>query len=89
MADCHKFIHLHYRMADAANKTFESPFELILRRSSLAKDLKKVYDDLSSTGLVQIRVNRWIEVSFCLPHKVHQTSYMKRGFVMEPDAIDK
>lgn len=83
--------YFNFRMADttSSNKTYVSPFELILSRSSLARDLKKVYDDLSSTGLVQIRVNRWIEVSFCLPHKVHQTSYMKRGFVMEPEAIYK
>ncbi|KAL0266798.1 UNVERIFIED_CONTAM: hypothetical protein PYX00_009246 [Menopon gallinae] len=77
------------KIADTANGNFESPYELILHRSSLAKDLKKVYDDLRTTGLVQIRVNKWIEVSFCLPHKVHQTYYMKKGFIIEPDSIDK
>lgn len=78
-----------FRIADTIDGSCESPFELILHRSSLAKDLKKVYDDLCSTGLVHIRINKWIEVSFCLPHKVHQSSYIKKGFVVEPDVIDK
>ncbi|KAK6642302.1 hypothetical protein RUM44_014025 [Polyplax serrata] len=77
------------KIADTTDTNCESPFELILRRSSLAKDLKKVFDELSSTGLVHIRINHWIEVSFCLPHKVHQTSYMRQGFIVEPDVIDK
>jgi hypothetical protein len=64
----------------------ESPFELILKRSSLAKDLKTVYEDLCSTGQVHLKVNKWIEVSFCLPQKVHQ--FHNKDFLMEPEMID-
>lgn len=52
----------------------ESPYKLILGKSRLAKDLKKIYESLSTTGLVRIRLNRWIEISFCLPQKVHRLS---------------
>ncbi|XP_067011625.1 GATOR complex protein NPRL3 [Anabrus simplex] len=69
------------------NEDSDSPFELILRRSSLALDLKNVYDDLSSTGLVHVRVNGWIEVSFCLPQKVHQ--FHRKDFIIEPDSINR
>ncbi|XP_054169266.1 GATOR complex protein NPRL3-like [Oppia nitens] len=50
----------------------ESPYKLILLKSRLAKDLKTVYENLLTTGLVRVRLNRWIEISFCLPQKVHR-----------------
>lgn len=64
-----------------------SPFDLILRRSSLARDLRSAYDDLCLTGLVKLRINRWIDLSFCLTQKVHQ--FHKKGFMIEPEAIDR
>jgi len=67
---------------------FESSYENILQRCSLARDLRKVYEDLCCSGLVHIRVNQWIEVSFCLPHKVHQMSYLRKDFVVEPEAVE-
>lgn len=66
----------------------ETLYDLILQRCSLARDLQKVFQDLCSTGLVHIKVNHWIEVSFCLPHKVHQMWYMKNDFVIEPESIE-
>ncbi|XP_021939358.1 GATOR complex protein NPRL3 isoform X2 [Zootermopsis nevadensis] len=65
----------------------DTPFDLILQRSTLARNLKSVYDDLISTGLVHVRVNRWIEVSFCLPQKVHQ--FYKKDFIIEPESIHR
>ncbi|XP_046981734.1 GATOR complex protein NPRL3 isoform X1 [Schistocerca americana] len=65
----------------------ECPFELIVQRSALARKLRSVYEDLSTTGLVQIRINNWIEVSFCLPQKVHQCHC--RGIVLEPESIKR
>lgn len=32
-------------------------------------------------------INNWIQVSFCLPQKVHQSH--KKGFVVDPDIIDR
>jgi hypothetical protein len=65
----------------------DSPFDLILERSTLARNLKTVYDDLISMGVVHVRVNRWIEVSFCLPQKVHQ--FHKKDFIIEPESIHR
>ncbi|XP_063229317.1 GATOR complex protein NPRL3 isoform X2 [Bacillus rossius redtenbacheri] len=64
-----------------------SPFDLVLERSPLARDLRSLYDSLISTGLVHVRINGWIEVSFCLPQKVHQ--FHKKGFIIEPETIQK
>lgn len=50
-----------------------SPFQLILVRSLLAQHFKQAYDELSGSGIVQLRLNNWIEVSFCLPQKVHRS----------------
>ncbi|KAL1131278.1 hypothetical protein AAG570_010896 [Ranatra chinensis] len=65
----------------------KSPYEEILEKSSLARDLRRVYDDVKSTGLVHLRVNRWIELSFCLPQKVHHLN--NRGLVVDPETIDR
>ncbi|KAK7084489.1 Nitrogen permease regulator-like 3 [Halocaridina rubra] len=50
-----------------------SPYQLILDRSLLARHLKQAYDELLGSGIVQLRLNNWIEVSFCLPQKVHRS----------------
>ncbi|KAF4519521.1 hypothetical protein B566_EDAN010707 [Ephemera danica] len=65
----------------------ESPFDLILKRSALARDLKIVYDDLCSTGEVHMKINKWVEVSFCLPQKAHQ--FHNKDFLIEPEMINK
>lgn len=64
-----------------------SPFELILQRCSLARALRSAYDDLMSSGIVRLRVNRWIQLTFCLPQKVHQ--FHKKSFMIEPESIDR
>ncbi|XP_061404914.1 GATOR1 complex protein NPRL3 isoform X1 [Lethenteron reissneri] len=62
-----------------------SPFHHILPKSKLARDLKEAYDNLCSTGLVQLYINNWLEVSFCLPHKVHKIS----NNYISPEAIER
>ncbi|KAG6463375.1 hypothetical protein O3G_MSEX013834 [Manduca sexta] len=64
-----------------------SAFHLILQRSSLARSMKAVFEELSSTGIVQARINKWVFLSFCLPHKAHQIH--NRGLIIEPETIDK
>ncbi|XP_053328080.1 GATOR complex protein NPRL3 isoform X4 [Spea bombifrons] len=49
----------------------QSPFHHILPKCKLAKDLKETYDSLCTTGMVRLHINNWLEVSFCLPHKIH------------------
>ncbi|XP_063962050.1 GATOR1 complex protein NPRL3-like [Lytechinus pictus] len=52
----------------------ESPFHLMLQRSKLTQDLRDVYEGLHKNGIARVYINNWIEVSFCLPHKVHNVS---------------
>ncbi|XP_074113031.1 GATOR complex protein Nprl3 [Cotesia typhae] len=65
----------------------ESPYELILKKSLLAKDLKSAFDSLYNTGIVNLMINKWTLVNFCLPQKVHQIH--KKGFIMNPEMIDR
>lgn len=67
----------------------ESAFDLILHRSTLAKQLKGVFQDLIHTGLIRLRINNWLQVSFCLPQKVHQIHFHRKNFIIEPEAIDR
>ncbi|XP_020289168.1 nitrogen permease regulator 3-like protein isoform X2 [Pseudomyrmex gracilis] len=64
----------------------ESPYELILQRSSLARGLKSVFSNLSTSGIVSIIINKWIQVRFCLPQKVHLSH--KKG-LLDPEIIDR
>jgi len=62
-------------------------FEKILNHCQLAKDLKKVFEDVCTNGLIKLKVNNWVELSFCLPHKVHH--FYRDGLYFEPDSINK
>uniref|UniRef100_A0A0K8TF05 GATOR complex protein NPRL3 n=2 Tax=Lygus hesperus TaxID=30085 RepID=A0A0K8TF05_LYGHE len=73
--------------AEDSNPDNYKTFEVIVDQCSLAKDLKKVYDDLCNHGLVQLRVNGWVYVGFCLPHKVHYLH--NRTVKVSPEAITK
>ncbi|XP_023015389.1 GATOR complex protein Nprl3 [Leptinotarsa decemlineata] len=64
-----------------------SAFQIILEKCSLASNIKKMYEDLCNTGLVNLRINKWIPLSFCLPQKVHQ--WHMRGKIVEPEDIDR
>ncbi|NP_001083270.1 NPR3-like, GATOR1 complex subunit L homeolog isoform X1 [Xenopus laevis] len=63
----------------------QSPFHHILPKCKLARDLKEAYDSLCTTGVVRLHINNWLEVSFCLPHKIHCVG---SNFI-PPDAIEK
>jgi len=63
----------------------EHLFSLSTQRSSLAKDVQSIYHSLCSTGEVRLYLNKWIEISFCLPQKVYQLN-QPHTFV-EPETI--
>ncbi|XP_012280656.1 GATOR complex protein NPRL3 isoform X2 [Orussus abietinus] len=65
----------------------ESPYEVILQKSLLARDLKSVFDSLCASGMVNVTINNWIQVSFCFPQKVHHSH--KKGFIMNPRIIKR
>ncbi|KAJ8673394.1 hypothetical protein QAD02_004656 [Eretmocerus hayati] len=73
--------------SEEESETDESPYETILQKSSLARDLKSIFNSLSTSGIINIMINKWVQVSFCLPQKVHQTH--KKGFVVDPEIIDR
>lgn len=72
---------------DGYASTSEAAFQMILKKCTLASNIKKMYEDLSTTGIVNIRINGWITLSFCLPQKVHQ--WHLRGKIVEPKDIDR
>ena len=65
----------------------KSPFHLILQQSQLARDLRTIYEDLQATGTINLRINRWILVSCCLPQKVYHLH--DPGLVIEPSTINQ
>ncbi|OWF39378.1 Nitrogen permease regulator 3-like protein [Mizuhopecten yessoensis] len=67
----------------------ESPFSMILKRSSLAEDLKSMFESLCDNGVVKLLVNNFILVSFCLPHKIHRQPWASRNLYIEPGRIQR
>uniref|UniRef100_A0ACB8FJQ8 Nitrogen permease regulator-like 3 n=1 Tax=Sphaerodactylus townsendi TaxID=933632 RepID=A0ACB8FJQ8_9SAUR len=63
----------------------QSPFLHILPKCKLARDLKEAYDSLCTTGVVRLHINNWLEVSFCLPHKIHRVASRS----IPPEAIER
>eukprot|EP00064_Thunnus_orientalis_P010252 superscaffoldBa00001374_g10278 len=63
----------------------QSPFRQILPKCKLARDLKEAYDSLCTTGVVRLHINNWLEVSFCLPHKIHRIG----GNHIPPEALER
>ncbi|XP_034449415.1 GATOR complex protein NPRL3 isoform X2 [Hippoglossus hippoglossus] len=66
------------------NGSPQSPFRQILPKCKLARDLKEAYDSLCTTGVVRLHINNWLEVSFCLPHKIHRIG----GNHIPPEALE-
>ncbi|CAI5675874.1 GATOR complex protein NPRL3 isoform X6 [Oreochromis aureus] len=63
----------------------QSPFRQILPKCKLARDLKEAYDSLCTTGVVRLHINDWLEVSFCLPHKIHKIG----DTYIPPEALER
>ena len=63
----------------------ESPFHLIQQRSQLARDLRRIYEDLQTSGIIHLRINHWILISCCLPQKVYHLH--DPGLIIEPSSI--
>ncbi|XP_006637255.1 GATOR1 complex protein NPRL3 isoform X3 [Lepisosteus oculatus] len=68
-----------------ADGGLQSPFWQILPKCKLAQDLKEAYDSLCTTGAVRLHINNWLEVSFCLPHKIHRVG----GNHIPPEALER
>ncbi|XP_015920360.1 GATOR1 complex protein NPRL3 [Parasteatoda tepidariorum] len=62
----------HDEIASLPEDNEESPFQLILSRSELAVQLKMAFVDLKTNGMVRLKINGWIELSFCLPNTLEE-----------------
>ncbi|PNI12024.1 NPRL3 isoform 7 [Pan troglodytes] len=43
------------------------------------------YNSLCTSGVVRLHINSWLEVSFCLPHKIHYAA----SSLIPPEAIER
>lgn len=66
-----------------------SPYETMIEKSQLAKQLQQIYDSLNSHGVAHLYINNWIEINFCLPHKLHSLQVGYRSFKKQPESIQK
>lgn len=62
-------------------------FTRILEESTLAQCLKNVYQELCTSGLLNITINQSLTLCFCLPQKAHQSH--KKDAKVDPEAIDR
>ncbi|GAB6027325.1 hypothetical protein CHUAL_001607 [Chamberlinius hualienensis] len=60
-------------------------FAEILPQSTLAQELKSVYESLCNSGDVSILMNNWVKVSFNLPQRVY--SLVFKNIVIEPENL--
>lgn len=77
----------HDDVAALPEDSEESPYGIILSKSQLAKDLKTAYMDLKNKGCVHLKIHNWIEVSFCLPNKVHRLH--NKDIDIDPEVIEQ
>merc|ERR1740128_568075 len=63
----------------------EHLFSLAVERSQLAKDIQTIYHHICSKGEIRLYMNKWIELSFCLPHKVYRLTFPNSS--VEPETI--
>ena len=80
---------VHDDIATLSEDSLESPYGNILERSQLAQHLSQIYNSLDQHGEVHLYLNNWIEINFCLPHKLHYVQVGNKALTMEPDAILK
>lgn len=72
------------------NQSIKNVIQIFRDKTEATKSkliLFQIYQDLCSTGLLNITINQFITLSFCLPQKAHQ--FHKKGVVVEPEAIDR
>ena len=80
---------VHDDIATLPEDSIESQYGNILERSQLAQHLSQIYNNLGQHGEVHLYLNNWIEINFCLPHKLHYVQVGNKALTMEPDAFLK
>ena len=75
MVTCHDEIaaeQANNSVQSQVNYKYSSSYKIILDRSQLAGVLKNIFIQLLNDGVVNVQINNWINVNFCLPQKVHR-----------------
>ncbi|ODM97728.1 Nitrogen permease regulator 3-like protein, partial [Orchesella cincta] len=67
----------------------EKVFDDILAKSKLAQLMKRIYDDVCHSGFTFRRINNWVQISFCLPQRVHTHSFRSHAALVEPETIHR
>ncbi|XP_055332030.1 GATOR complex protein NPRL3-like [Paramacrobiotus metropolitanus] len=67
LLDMHQSIDSDSQKTDKTN-----PFVIVLEKNLLAKTLKQVFDEIVRRGTINVRINDWVQVSFCLLPKIHR-----------------
>ncbi|XP_015784202.1 GATOR complex protein NPRL3 isoform X2 [Tetranychus urticae] len=63
---------VHDEASSPSDEPRTSPYSLILQRSQLAADLKKIFEDLKFYGTVQLKLNKSSDLNLCIPQTVHR-----------------
>ncbi|XP_076076005.1 GATOR1 complex protein NPRL3-like [Mytilus galloprovincialis] len=82
-------ISIHDDIASLPEDQMHFPYDLIRTKSSLARDLRTAYESVKDKGVVHLYINKWIEVTFCLPHKVHSKSSAALSVKVYPEVIQR
>ena len=61
-----------------------STMRVIVHHSNLAKELQLVFERLVADGQVIFYLNQWVEINFCLPHKIHGLNSLGKNLSLEP-----
>ena len=69
------------------DECLDPPYHFILQRTQLAQDLRRVFEDLQTSGKIHLRINRYILVSCCLPQKIYHLH--DPGLIIEPEDIQE
>ena len=80
---------VHDDIATLPEDSIESLYGNILERIQLAQHLSQIYNSLGQHEEVHLYLNNWIEINFCLPHKLHYVQVGNKALTMEPDTILK
>ena len=75
---------VHDEVSELPEASEASPFHLIMPKSTLAKALCDAFDSVSQSGMVNLKINNWVRVGFCLPHKVHN---INSEMIVKPEAV--
>lgn len=60
-------------------------WKLLCERAMLLTVMESAVCSLCTSGVVRLHINSWLEVSFCLPHKIHYAA----ASLIPPEAIER